>query len=185
MAGILLAFLTSPAWGTEEVPQYDVEAKCESATRFGSGSDSTLEECVRMEGDAADNQQQLEYQEVKMSDVNSAVRTTDDQVPVEQGQLGGGMKYCHGCGKQLHASAQSCPSCGAAMRKKGDKTKVAAALFAFFLGGFGAHRFYLGHVGLGILYLLFFWTFIPAIVAFFEFIYFLAMSDETFDEKYN
>jgi TM2 domain-containing membrane protein YozV len=64
------------------------------------------------------------------------------------------------------------------------KSRIAAALFAFFLGGFGGHKFYLGQVGLGILYLVFFWTFIPAIVAFIEFILLLAMSDETFNQKY-
>lgn len=48
--------------------------------------------------------------------------------------------------------------------------KVAYALLAFFLGGLGAHKFYEGKVGLGILYLVFVWTAIPAIVAFIEFI---------------
>ena len=45
-------------------------------------------------------------------------------------------------------------------------SKVAYVLLAFFLGGIGAHNFYAGKIGLGILYLLFFWTFIPAIAAF-------------------
>ena len=44
------------------------------------------------------------------------------------------------------------------------KSKLAAALFALFLGGFGIHKFYLGRIGWGILYLLFCWTFIPAIL---------------------
>lgn len=35
-----------------------------------------------------------------------------------------------------------------------DKSKVAAALLCFFLGGLGIHRFYLGYTGMGILYLL-------------------------------
>lgn len=35
-----------------------------------------------------------------------------------------------------------------------DKQKVVAALLCFFLGGLGVHRFYTGHVGMGILYLL-------------------------------
>ena len=34
------------------------------------------------------------------------------------------------------------------------KTKVAAALLCFFLGGLGVHRFYVGKVGTGILQLL-------------------------------
>jgi len=57
-------------------------------------------------------------------------------------------------------------------------------LLAFFLGGIGAHKFYLGRVGQGILYLLFCWTFIPAIIAFVEFIIYLCMSDESFTAKY-
>ena len=36
-------------------------------------------------------------------------------------------------------------------------TKI-AILLALFLGGLGAHRFYMGQTGLGILYLVFFWT---------------------------
>ena len=101
-------------------------------------------------------------------------------------------KYCHGCGKELHVSAESCPNCGAVQqvpdrtpaRASSGKSRISAALFAFFLGAFGAHKFYLGQPGLGVLYLLFFWTFIPGIIAFIEFIMFLAMSDEAFAEKY-
>lgn len=69
--------------------------------------------------------------------------------------------------------------------KSSDKSRLAAILLAFFLGGFGVHKFYLGQTGQGILYLIFFWTFIPAVIAFIEFILYLVMSDETFDEKYN
>tara|TARA_R110000824_G_scaffold118960_14_gene272100 strand:- start:220847 stop:220981 length:135 start_codon:yes stop_codon:yes gene_type:complete len=43
----------------------------------------------------------------------------------------------------------------------------------------------LGNIGLGFLYLLFCWTFIPSIVAFVEFIFFLVMSDAEFDSRYN
>ena len=34
------------------------------------------------------------------------------------------------------------------------KSKKTAFLLAFFLGGLGSHKFYLGHTGLGIVYLL-------------------------------
>jgi TM2 domain-containing membrane protein YozV len=65
------------------------------------------------------------------------------------------------------------------------KSRTTAILWCFFLGGIGAHRFYLGQAGVGILYLLFFWTFIPAFVAFIEFIMLLVMSDNEFNRKFN
>ena len=48
------------------------------------------------------------------------------------------------------------------------KEKAVAFLLTFFLGAFGGHRFYMGEIGLGVLYLLFFWTLIPALIAFIE-----------------
>lgn len=48
------------------------------------------------------------------------------------------------------------------------KSKGTAFVLAFFLGGVGAHHYYLGHMGLGVLYTLFFWTLIPALVSFIE-----------------
>lgn len=95
------------------------------------------------------------------------------------------MVFCRGCGKEIHNTAISCPACGAPQRAAGGgKNKVVAALLAFFLGAFGIHRFYLGKWW-GVFYLLFFWTFIPGIVAFVETIVFLLTSDEAWDAKYN
>ena len=65
------------------------------------------------------------------------------------------------------------------------KNKTTAAILAFVLGGVGAHRFYLGQSGLGIIYLLFCWTFIPAIVAFVDFLVLLTTDDDAFNVKYN
>jgi TM2 domain-containing membrane protein YozV len=65
------------------------------------------------------------------------------------------------------------------------KSKTVAALLALFVGSFGVHRFYLGQAGLGLIYLLFCWTFIPGLVAFIEFILLLGMSEEKFNQKYN
>ncbi|SEA26086.1 zinc-ribbon domain-containing protein [Desulfuromusa kysingii] len=104
-------------------------------------------------------------------------------------------KFCSECGATIKEKAEICPNCGVRQLAPpsgvnlgpvtaNGKNKIAAALFAFFLGSFGAHKFYLGQVGMGILYLLFCWTFIPSIVAFIEFILLLVMSDETFNRKY-
>lgn len=67
------------------------------------------------------------------------------------------------------------------------KSKVVAGLLAFFffIGGFGVHRFYLGEVGKGLLYLLFSWTTIPFIISFIDGIALLSMDDDLFDKKYN
>ena len=46
------------------------------------------------------------------------------------------------------------------------------------------HKFYLGRVGQGILYLLFFWTFIPTILAIIEMIIYICTNDEDFARKY-
>ena len=65
------------------------------------------------------------------------------------------------------------------------KNKTTAGILAIFLGGLGVHRFYLGQIGLGVLYLVFCWTFIPAVVALIDGIIFLTKSEEAFAEKYN
>ncbi len=48
------------------------------------------------------------------------------------------------------------------------KDEAVGVLFALFLGCFGLHHFYLRRNGLGVLYLLFFWTGITAILGFIE-----------------
>lgn len=64
------------------------------------------------------------------------------------------------------------------------KSKIAAGLLGIFLGGLGVHKFYLGKVGMGVLYLLFCWTFIPALIGFIEGIVYLCESDAEFARKY-
>lgn len=66
-----------------------------------------------------------------------------------------------------------------------NRQKGVAVVLALFLGGFGVHRFYLGQIGMGVVYLLFFWTFIPAFVAVIEALILLLMSSREFDVKYN
>jgi TM2 domain-containing membrane protein YozV len=65
------------------------------------------------------------------------------------------------------------------------KTRATAALLAFCLGGLGAHKFYLGGWFWGMIYMLTFWTFVPAIVACVECIVYATMSDGNFDRRYN
>ena len=49
-----------------------------------------------------------------------------------------------------------------------EKDEVAGVLLALFFGCFGAHHFYLRRNGLGVAYLLFFWTGITAILGVIE-----------------
>lgn len=118
---------------------------------------------------------------------------------------GGGdrpLAYCWICGARIDARAEICPSCGVRQRgvgpvgspppgpvppgavpppPTGDRRppdRIAAGVLAILLGSFGAHRFYLGQVGLGLLYLVFFWTGIPAVVGLIEGILYLTRSDE-------
>lgn len=116
----------------------------------------------------------------------------------ETGMIGTAMKrddekFCMECGAVIRRRAEICPACGVRQFgppggvgavAAGGKNRLAAALLAFFVGGFGIHKFYLGQVVLGVVYLLFCWTFIPAIVAFIEGILYLTMSDEAFAAKY-
>jgi len=103
-------------------------------------------------------------------------------------------KFCQICGSQIHIKAEICPKCGVRQpRYLGGieihpalqgRNRVVAALLAIFLGGLGVHKFYLGRIGWGIIYLLFCWTFIPCVIGFIEGLIYLTMSDAEFDKNY-
>lgn len=95
--------------------------------------------------------------------------------------------YCRDCGSVIQSRAEICPKCGVRQRAMtvANRSRSTAAIFAFFLGGIGAHKFYLGQPGFGIVYLLFCWTFVPAIIGFIEALVYLSMSDVAFNAKYN
>lgn len=103
-------------------------------------------------------------------------------------------KYCGECGKIIKAKAEICPMCGVRQYRASQanlghvtpsgRNRVAAALFAIFLGGLGIHKFYLGQIGFGILYLIFYWTGIPFLIGFVEGIIYLTMTDSAFEKKY-
>ncbi len=63
------------------------------------------------------------------------------------------------------------------------KNKIVAGVLGIFLGGIGVHKFYLGKIGMGILYLCFCWTGIPSLVGFIEGIIYLCSNDENFQLK--
>jgi TM2 domain-containing membrane protein YozV len=67
--------------------------------------------------------------------------------------------------------------------KQEGKNKSITTLLAIFLGGFGAHKFYLGSWGWGIVYLLTCWLYVPFVVAMVEWIRIVLMSDEEFYSK--
>ncbi len=67
-----------------------------------------------------------------------------------------GSSFCHACGAETNPLAEICVKCGVRLGKveaAGDvspKSRLAVTLLAWFLGGFGAHRFYLGKIGTAI-----------------------------------
>lgn len=67
------------------------------------------------------------------------------------------------------------------------KSKYVAAALAICLGGLGAHKFYLGKKGQGVLYLflLLVWIWIPVILGIIEGIMYLTKSQADFDAEYN
>ena len=71
------------------------------------------------------------------------------------------------------------------MARLHDRNKFVAAILAMFVGAFGVHKFYLGHIAAGVMYLMFFWTGIPSIIAFIEGLVYLTKSEETFDREHN
>lgn len=107
-------------------------------------------------------------------------------------------KFCPNCGKSTVVRARFCPKCGTEAKEgetycsvcgtylykssKG-KSPVIAGILALLLGGLGIHRFYLGQIWLGILYLVFCWTYVPTIIGVVEGIYWLVKQDE-FLKKY-
>lgn len=68
---------------------------------------------------------------------------------------------------------------------KSKKSKYVAGLLGILLGGLGIHKFYLGSWGWGLVYLLLFWTYIPALVALVEGVRYLTLSQDVFSEKAN
>ena len=111
-------------------------------------------------------------------------------------QKGADEIFCSSCGAIIKKEAEICPKCGVRQKSesekhtvstpKGKKSRVTAAVLAILLGGLGIHKFYIGKIGWGILYVIFVWTYIPAIVGLIEGIIYLTSTktDEEFTAKY-
>ena len=113
---------------------------------------------------------------------------------------------CSNCGTDNRSGVSTCIACGGPLVEianpmvfqppaasqyqpfeapvTSSKNKTTAGLLALFLGGLGIHKFYLREKG-GIWYLLFFWTYIPAILALIDAIRLFTMSDQEFAAKYH
>ncbi len=106
---------------------------------------------------------------------------------------GANEKFCSECGEIINAKAEICPKCGVRQMyppfyfpdwPRPITHRITAGLLGIFFGGFGAHKFYMGRVAQGVVYVLLCWTFIPFIVGIVEGILYLTMSDQAFTEKY-
>jgi TM2 domain-containing membrane protein YozV len=74
---------------------------------------------------------------------------------------------------------------GDVIQTKSIRSRSTAALLAIVFGGAGIHKFYLGKVGQGLLYILFSWTFLPLVIGIFEGLIYLMMSNQEFERKYS
>jgi TM2 domain-containing membrane protein YozV/ribosomal protein L40E len=106
--------------------------------------------------------------------------------PVASESVPQSSKFCSECGAKISAKAEVCPKCGVRLATTvvSEHNKTTAALLALFLGGFGLHKFYLGRTGMGLIYLVFCWTLVPAFISLVEGIQFLSMSESEFAMKY-
>lgn len=76
--------------------------------------------------------------------------------------------FCYKCGAQIDDEAVICPQCGCATKNYAQaqgqtgaydenasvKSRMVALLLCIFLGVLGVHRFYVGKIGTGILWLI-------------------------------
>lgn len=110
-------------------------------------------------------------------------------------------KFCSECAAVIKVAAEICPKCGVRQKMAVDqnlvlgsknarngKNKMLAAILAFMLGAFGAHKFYLGKPLMGVFYVLMLFSLIlswvPLIASLVEAVIFATMKDEEFDKKY-
>jgi TM2 domain-containing membrane protein YozV len=113
----------------------------------------------------------------------------------------GHKKFCRQCGVALNPEQVVCIKCGAGIKTGGggtsagtlpswEKKKLVAGLLGIFLGGIGAHKYYMGSWGWGIVFTaaciltMGFLGIVTSIIGLIEGIMFLVSTEEAFAEKY-
>lgn len=105
------------------------------------------------------------------------------------------IKKCPFCAEMIKVDAIRCKHCKSDLEwskvsmiqgeNRGYKEKNLATVLAMFFWGAGLHKFYLWQYVQWVLYLAFIWTFIPAIIGFFEGLSYFSQSKEYWDYKIN
>lgn len=111
--------------------------------------------------------------------------------------------FCSNCGNQIVSGASFCASCGNPVPVRAQtapqeqyvnhygqgyvsvKSKTTAGILGILLGGIGVHKFYMGKIGAGFVYLLLSWTWLPLIAGIVEGILYLVEDDARFQAKLN
>lgn len=111
-----------------------------------------------------------------------------DDIPVRMATV------CPECKSWIDTAARICPICGLRIKQqpplaRGGRNRTTAALLAIFLGVAGAHKFYLGSIKMGIIYILISLTAIGFAItlalSIYDALLLFSMSDEEFSKNYN
>src|ERR1035437_7207166 len=101
-------------------------------------------------------------------------------------------KFCSECAAVIKAKAVICPKCGCpqsagviGQAPGQQKIKNTAGILALLLGGLGVHKFYLGQPKQGLLRMVFFWTWVPALIGIVDAIKLFGMTVDDFNRTYN
>lgn len=111
--------------------------------------------------------------------------------------------FCKNCSHEIDKNATFCPFCGTPVsdksgnamqdtevksyRKKENLNQhfhIIVGIVAIVLGPFGVHKYLMGRRWIWLIYAIFSWTFVPAIVGIIEGILYLSCSEEKFEQKY-